>query len=144
MSYICILKFTIKYLTYLMNSQSNFRNILLISWIITWFQLFHWWFLACGVISDFTSDFWFQNWFPAEAYEISQGVGPFRLAGWLTGRRKSCLRKFLNRVTCLLICFSNVWINFWHCYCCTKRSMPNFSSGYYYKAVFSGKFFRKP
>ena len=22
------------------------------------------------------SDFWFQKWFPAEVYEISQGVGP--------------------------------------------------------------------
>ena len=40
-----------------------------------------------------------------------------RLPCGQAGRRKSsCFKKILKScTTCLLICFSNVWIDFWHC-----------------------------
>ena len=69
----------------------------------------------------------------------SSYVGRFlwsgRLGGWWKCR---CLAKFENCVTNLLNCFSNVWIDFWHCYHCNKRSMPSFSSGLqgFFRCVF--------
>ena len=63
-------KYFIDFMNYFSDFTGNFQHVewFLISYIDFWFHT---------LISDFTSDFWFQNWFPEEAYKISQGVRPF-------------------------------------------------------------------